>query len=166
MQQLPNLNDIFNKNVEKFNGQPWLYDMYFYFKRLQDWELIIPVYQRSDVWSLEQKQNLIRSLYYGITIPPIILNERETNNYEDPWHLYIIDWSQRIRTLQQFFNSELEVDWFIWNEMHDAFKTKFLHIPLQSIRTNFKTEDEEKFYYYLFNTSWTHHTQNDINKVL
>ena len=118
---------------------------------------IIPEYQRWYVWDMEQQKNLIRSLFFWITIPPLILNIDENN-----WNWIVIDWQQRLTTIIRFFNNELEVDWIRFSDLTDVQRRFFLSKKLSYLETKFNTIEEEKFYYKLFNTAWTSHQLSDF----
>jgi len=155
---LPTIWNILNNKISKFRFQEINSTIYFYYTYLKENVFIIPEYQRNFVWSLEQQENLIRSIFYWISIPPLILNINE-----DTWEWTVIDWQQRLTTLKKFLNNELEVDWYIFDDLSNVEKRNFLNNKLGYLETNFKTLEEEKWYYYLFNTSWTLHTKEDLN---
>lgn len=56
--------------------------------------------QRNEVWTLEQKSNLIHSILYGFPIPPVMAMETD-----DSFH-WFLDGKQRGTTLLQFVNDE------------------------------------------------------------
>lgn len=171
LMNLPKIDEILKSRI-KFRSSVWNYDINFFYNHLvnksRSWKIIIPKYQRNDIWSLEQKEQLIRAILYWVPIPPVILNKRkepEIIDYSDVnffVKLYLVDWWQRLRTLKQFFENKLVVDWFTWDSLWEYWRQSFLNKPLQSINTNFDTEDEEKIYYKLFNTSWISHTERDF----
>src|ERR1044071_6477591 len=88
-----------------------------------------PPYQRGDVWTEEQRVNLIRSLLMGVPIPALIVNRRGGNSawsekYGDvgeAWYA-CIDGKQRITT---------GVLWF----------TGYLFIPSSWLRPEFLPEE-------------------------
>ena len=61
-------------------------------------EIFIPEYQRKFVWSLKQQSKFIESLMLGLPTPYIV-------TADDKGRLEIVDGSQRIRTLDAFFNN-------------------------------------------------------------
>lgn len=68
-----------------------------------------PPYQRNDVWTLDQRIELIRSLLMGVPVPAIITNRRERGSIR-----YVIDGKQRVTTMRMWFDGELFVpaSWF------------------------------------------------------
>jgi hypothetical protein len=63
----------------------------------------IPEVQREPkIWTLEQKQNLIDSLYNDFDIPKIYLREKEG----EPNIWWLIDGQQRLTTIKEFLNNE------------------------------------------------------------
>lgn len=69
-----------------------------------------PPYQRGDVWTLDQRVNLIRSLLRGTAIPAIITNQRPDGDVLRA----VVDGKQRLTTLRMWFDGELAVpaSWF------------------------------------------------------
>ncbi len=63
----------------------------------------IPGYQRDDTWEPERKSRFIESLLMGLPIPFLFFWEKPDGKLE------IVDGSQRLRTIQQFVNSELKI---------------------------------------------------------
>lgn len=70
-------------------------------KRLDRGDIIIPKFQRSYVWKIEQASRLIESFLLGLPVPGIFLaRENETNK------LIVIDGQQRLKSLQYFYNGQ------------------------------------------------------------
>lgn len=69
-------------------------------------------YQRGLVWTLEQKQNLIESIYNGVNCGSILVRKRSYNwNYkqtksEDTSFLDVVDGKQRLTTMLDFINNK------------------------------------------------------------
>jgi len=155
---LPNIQDILNWKVKTFKSQDYASILQFIYTYSKENAFVIPEYQRWYVWTKQQQEDLIRSLFYWITIPPLILNIDEDN-----WTWTVIDWQQRITTLIKFFNDELVVDWIKFSSLNDVERRIFLTNKLSYLETRFKTIEEEIFYYKLFNSSWTQHLESDLN---
>lgn len=82
--------------------------------------LLDPPYQRGDVWTLEQRVRLVRSLLLGVPVAALVLNRRGSNaawtrNEGDPGDVWYacIDGKQRITTMQMWWNGEFAIpaDW-------------------------------------------------------
>ena len=61
-----------------------------------------PAWQRTDVWSLKKKRELIKSLILGIPLPSIILHSRSRK-------MSIIDGKQRLLSIVQFVSNEYKL---------------------------------------------------------
>lgn len=66
-------------------------------------EFQIPGYQREDTWEDERKSRFIESLLMGLPIPFLFFWERQDGKLE------IVDGSQRLRTIQQFLDNQIQV---------------------------------------------------------
>jgi len=74
-----------------------------------------PPYQRGSVWTLEQRQALIKSMLRQIPIGSVLVNDRwAVNDYQGEFGYAIVDGKQRIETLRGFVADEFAVpaDWF------------------------------------------------------
>lgn len=82
-----------------------------------------PPYQRGHVWTVEQRQELIKSWIMGVPVGGVIVNLRDNRGWrqttgEDVYeggHIWAcVDGKQRIETASQWFNGYLAVprDWF------------------------------------------------------
>lgn len=84
---------------------------------IDDGGLILdPPYQRGDVWTTEQRVNLVRSLLLGVPVAAIVLNRRGSNtawqrNEGDPGDVWYacIDGKQRLTTMWMWWNGHLAV---------------------------------------------------------
>jgi hypothetical protein len=66
-------------------------------------EIFIPAYQRAFVWEEDRQSKFIESVLLGLPIPYIFTAENQDGRLE------VIDGSQRIRTLTNFLNNNLEL---------------------------------------------------------
>lgn len=82
-----------------------------------------PEYQRGHVWTVEQRQELIKSWIMGVPMGAVIFNLRDNEGwrknvgdvYADGAKIWaVVDGKQRIETARQWFDSELPVpaEWF------------------------------------------------------
>lgn len=68
-----------------------------------------PPYQRGDVWGIERRVNLIRSVLLGVPIPSIVVNDRMAADWPDDYRLAVIDGKQRCQTVLMFLNGEFSI---------------------------------------------------------
>lgn len=69
-----------------------------------------PPYQRGPVWTLDQRQNLIRSMLLGIPVPAVILNARwQSATWDQGPSWACVDGRQRIETMCQWMADELPI---------------------------------------------------------
>tara|TARA_B100002019_G_scaffold284990_1_gene293406 strand:+ start:764 stop:1270 length:507 start_codon:yes stop_codon:yes gene_type:complete len=128
-------------------------------------------YQRGHVWSLEQKQNLILSIFNGLPIDNISLVYNERNNHS----IEVVDGKQRITAIYGFFKNEFPIivngsEYFFKDlEKFDqrAFKNT-VTIPVNFIKSSIS--ELEKFkYFYTINFTGTEqseeHRQFIIDKI-
>ncbi|APZ92418.1 hypothetical protein Fuma_02029 [Fuerstiella marisgermanici] len=66
-------------------------------------QFVIPSYQRDDTWEDDRKSRFIESLLMGLPIPFLFFWEKSDGRLE------VVDGSQRLRTIAQFLNGELEI---------------------------------------------------------
>lgn len=82
-----------------------------------DWDVYLPTkrknLQRDFVWTLDQKRELIYSVFKGIKLPPISIIYFEHKIYR------IIDGKQRLSTLISFCKNEFSI---LWNNEEYYFK--------------------------------------------
>ncbi len=73
-------------------------------KRLNDGVFYVPRFQRGYVWTVAQGSRFIESLLLGLPVPGIFLSKEGSTRK----HL-IIDGQQRLKTIQRFYNGELQL---------------------------------------------------------
>jgi hypothetical protein len=70
---------------------------------------IVPDYQRSLVWDLENKQNLIYAIMNGSPIGEFIFSRKTIDTKDNYYHEWIIiDGQQRINTLREFVTNKFQ----------------------------------------------------------
>lgn len=150
-----------------------------------------PPYQRGDVWTVEQRRALIKSLLLGVPVAALVLNMRDNHDWRenegDPGlaSYAVIDGKQRLTTVRMFFDGDLDVprDWFepdqicdfglspganmvTWShfELHARrYMGQGFIIPVAEARLGSLAEEAEV--YGLINSAGTAHTANDLNKA-
>ncbi|MBD2773081.1 DUF262 domain-containing protein [Iningainema tapete] len=109
-------------------------------------EIYVPEYQREFVWDERRQSRLIESIILGLPVPLIFVAEiQETGRLE------IVDGSQRIRTLAQFLQNDLQLTGLVNLEYLNSFKfedfppsrqRKFKNTPMRMIVLSEKANEE------------------------
>lgn len=81
-----------------------------------------PSYQRGLVWTAEQRELLIDSLWYGISMPALIF--REMGWGQTPW-LEVVDGKQRLDTICGFLGDRYRYDGKLLSELPEAWRRTF-----------------------------------------
>lgn len=79
------------------------YSIEFLAERLKNGDYLIPDYQRAFVWDNGRKSRFIESLIMGLPVPFLFFWEMPDGKLE------IVDGSQRLRTIQEFLDGELQL---------------------------------------------------------
>lgn len=70
-------------------------------KKLDEGDIIVPEFQRNQVWNIKKASRLIESFLLGLPIPQIFLyKEKKTNE------LLVVDGQQRLRSINAFFRGQ------------------------------------------------------------
>lgn len=97
-------------------------------QKFQDSSFFIPDYQREFIWPKTHKERFIESVMLGLPIPMMFLAELDDGRLE------IVDGAQRIQTLEEFCNNDLELhnlrslsalNGFRYNDLSESRKRKF-----------------------------------------
>lgn len=108
----------------------------------------IPGYQREDTWEDERKSRFIESLLMGLPIPFLFFWERGDGKLE------IVDGSQRLRTIQQFVNSELkigelteltELQGLVFRNLPESRQLKIKNRSIRGIILNEHADEQARF---------------------
>ena len=135
-----------------------------------DDKYIVPEYQRDLVWTLKQKQNLIKSILYGNPIGDFLVKKEfgkdangRPNELEIIWS--IIDGQQRVNTIREFFSNKFKIDNKYFKDLNywDAKNFIETEITLYSIE-NITLEQEIEIYLNR-NIGGTNHSKKDIDKA-
>ncbi|QWF85628.1 hypothetical protein HUW46_09083 [Amycolatopsis sp. CA-230715] len=152
--------------------------------------LLSPPYQRGDVWTNQQRVDLIKSLLLGVPVPAIVVNRRGDNagwqtNEGDPGDIWYacIDGKQRLTTLCQWQAGDLAIpaEWIDPAFLGADFKPgdtvtaidlnatgrrvlaqRFV-IPLAEAKLPSLAEEAET--YRLINSAGTSHGQDDLSRA-
>jgi uncharacterized protein with ParB-like and HNH nuclease domain len=113
-----------------------------------DWDVYLPTkgmnLQRPFVWTLQQKQELIYSVFKGIQLPPISIIQYRDDDRNITYK--IIDGKQRLSTLIAFVKNEFPIIWdnqeYYFDELDHSIKGEFLYHGV--IRSNIGYEYPDK----------------------
>jgi hypothetical protein len=143
-----------------------------------DWDVYLPTkgmnLQRPLVWTLEQKQELVYSIFKGLQLPPISLIQY---NGEDGNTVYkIIDGKQRLSTILSFVKNEFPIIWlgeeYYFDELDNSIKGEFLHHG--TLRSNIGYEypdqlisDDDKIaWFHMINFAGTPQDKEHLDKLM
>lgn len=116
--------------------------------KMEKGEFEIPGYQREDTWELERKSRFIESLLMGLPIPFLFFWEQSDGKLE------VVDGSQRLRTIQQFINNEIEIgelteltelDGLRFGDLPDSRQRKIKNRSIRGIILNEHADEQARF---------------------
>lgn len=121
--------------------------------------------QRGDVWTLSQKQELIKSIILGrnINMPTIIM----IRNNDGSRKIEVIDGKQRITAIIEFMQNKFEVDGYTHKDFGFEFKTNLdLKANIYYSYQDALITDQQKIELFkLLNFSGTPQDENHINNL-
>lgn len=130
-------------------------------------DIYVPGYQRTLQWNKDQKSYFIESIILRIPIPPIFF-------YEYKGRLEVVDGSQRIRTLVEFFNDKFRLNnlekldtlnGVRFSDLPSATKKRFLNSPIRSFVLEEGTDESSRVELFRrINTSSKQLTEAEIRK--
>ena len=112
----------------------------------EEGDIYVPEYQRSLAWNSEKMSYFIESLMLRIPVPPIFL-------YEVEGLLEIVDGSQRVRTLVNFYRDDLKLrgmekldilNGYRYSDLPDAVRRRFLNTPIRSFVLDQGTDESTR----------------------
>ena len=117
----------------------------------------IPDFQRSLVWSQEQKIKLIESLWIGIPIGTYTVNEF----YDSEYDLIIIDGQQRLNAIESYIYDDFKIYNMLYSELPIIDKRRFNNSLFPQYVTNSDDIEYLKNYYNLMNFGGTAHKESE-----
>lgn len=150
--------------------------------------LVDTPYQRGDVWTLEQRANLIKSLMMGVPVPAIVVNrrggldtwEKFRKEGEETWYA-CIDGKQRLTSLVMWVEGKLALpaDWFPKDQIEtlnadgtvsftgltksgQRYQSRW---PIPMAEGQLDTLEDEVEVYLLINRAGTAHTEAELAKA-
>ncbi|MFL1706673.1 DUF262 domain-containing protein [Campylobacter sp. MOP7] len=164
--------DIFEKNsvIVNKNFLVDIFNLMEYGKIPEEAELITPFYQRELVWTLEQKQDLIRSILYNIPIGGFVFVMRAYD--KDSWQKLdkvtwnILDGKQRYNAIIEFLENKFDVDGKFFKDLKPMDRKMFLKFSsftsLEFVDIPFEMELD---FYKKLNFGGTAHTKEDLERI-
>lgn len=124
-----------------------------------------PAYQRELVWTLEDKQSLINSIFNNIEIGKFVLIERD---YDDEEFSYeILDGKQRLNALTEFIENKFQYNGFYYYQLSNRDKHHFKGYSVTYGTSRQDLSLEQKCAYFLkLNTQGQPQSQEHLNKVM
>ena len=154
------LTDRFNVSAASINS---IEDLVFLGFEYDD-TYTVPNYQRNLVWTIEQKQALIKSVLVGNPIGDFLFKVT-TNDKRDTFHYSIIDGQQRLNALREFAvgNLPLADGRFLKDLNHWDGRSFFEYSTFSGLKIKDISTEEEISIYLQRNAGGTSHTAEEIN---
>lgn len=133
-------------------------------------DFIIPDYQRGLVWSPEQKENLIKSILWGVPMGTFVFTRRyeRGENGRIKTNVYgIVDGQQRYNAIKDFLDNKFQVDGKFYKDLKplDAYAfTRFTNFG--SMIINNPSREVELDFYFTLNFGGTAHSKKDLEIFL
>lgn len=141
---------------------------------------LFPEFQRDQVWSLEQKQQLIYSILSGIPIGNFFVNETFVESLSRPGNpdeksMYrlndvLYDGMQRFLAILEFLSGDFEITWGGYTgtiiDFQPSLRRHIIRYSISLIQTDFADWNELIDYYILINKGGIAHTDEDFKKAL
>lgn len=129
-----------------------------------------PEYQRGNVWTLEQKQSLIESIFHNVDIGKIAIIKRpwgsNPNTPLTPKLYEMLDGKQRLTALVEFFTGQFSFKGKYYNDLHPADKHHFKYYSISYAETEPLTKKQKYRYFLKLNTTGTPVDPAHMEKVL
>jgi hypothetical protein len=102
--------------------------------------LVIPPFQRPEVWTEEQKVRFIESIWQGLPIGNWCYNRTSVmNSVHDAW---LLDGQQRLTAIRDYIAGEFKVLGYLWSELTVIDQRLFSMTPFPCLETNIDDEDK------------------------
>lgn len=134
-----------------------------------DERLIIPDYQRDLVWTLEQKQNLIKSIFAGADIGTVYFARQrydENSKKLEVTTFNVIDGQQRLNAIYEYVNDGFKVNNLKFSELPQVDKRAFLisNKCARYVMLFEPSREMELDIYYNLNFGGTRHAEKDLER--
>lgn len=160
-------------NIEQRTSHLWYLN-----REVIDWDVFLPTkgfnLQRGFVWSLEQKQELIYSIFIGRHIPDISIISKPLPKTSSEV-LEIIDGKQRLSSMLYFLRGEfpvlLEGRLFLFNELPEDYQqvVKYQKVQMNVVleQTGKPISDSEKIQWFKYiNFAGTQQDKSHLEKLM
>lgn len=137
----------------------------------EDEKLVIPDYQRDLVWTLDQKINLIKSIFAGADIGTIYFARQrydENSHKLDITTFNVIDGQQRLNAINEYVNDGFKVNDLKFSELPQEDKRAFLlwNKCARYVVLFEPSREMELDIYFNLNFGGTRHSEKDLEKFL
>lgn len=120
-------------------------------------------FQRGLVWTLEQKELLLHSIYFNCPIGAFVLNRR---SFSDPNFCYdVLDGKQRLMAIVGFYEGRFKYDGKFYRELCFDDRHHFDDYPISVINTQELTELQKMKVFLRYNTTGKPIAQEHLEKV-
>lgn len=122
----------------------------------------LPEWQREEVWTCEQCERFVESVWLGVALGAFMVNESNVSQHD----LVLLDGQQRFGALRRYWKDEFPVigedgKKYYWSDMTDKERAHFFRIPFPWLLTRYDTEDELKEAYNRHNFGGTSHKESE-----
>lgn len=128
---------------------------------------INPDYQRGFVWTLEDKQKLIDSIFKGVDIGKFVFIRREYDRTKNPTeHLYeILDGKQRLTAITEFLEDRFRFNGLLYSELHPHDQSHFDGYSISLAEVSNPTKKQIYQYFLRLNTGGKAMDEGQLKKV-
>lgn len=123
-----------------------------------------PDYQRGNVWTDEQKYNLIKSIFRNIDIGKFTIIRRPFSKDLDSYY-EMLDGKQRLTTILEFYEDRFKYNGKFFSEMHPRDQMHFKEYSISYAETEPLTDGQKYNYFLKLNVTGTPVDLKHIKKV-
>lgn len=126
-----------------------------------------PDYQRGLVWSLEDKQKLIDSIFKGVDIGKFVFIKRDYDRKKNvSEHLYeVLDGKQRVTTILEYLEDRFEYNGYKFSELHPRDQAHIRSYPISVADVTNPTKEQIYRYFLRLNVSGKPIDQKHLDHV-
>jgi hypothetical protein len=126
-----------------------------------------PDYQRGLVWTLEDKQKLIDSIFKGIDIGKFVFIQKDYDRKKNETeHLYeILDGKQRLTTIMEFWEDRFQYNGLFYSQMHPIDQAHFDGYSISQATVTNPTKEQIYRYFLRLNTGGKPMDESQFKKV-